>query len=607
MSEQGNNPHDAMVVCASDEDQPAQGGKRAYASIEEASDIDLSSVFDANVSLGEAFATLADHHRKMQAVLKKQRTEEAKEPGLEGGSVQEVDKASAAWPLFPPHHILQRRAAEKARAAAAKKKKAGRGPVLNNQQMELADRTGADNGNVQKADERTGPDNLIRPTPAIVKSPVPGHDDGQPPVSDEQLMETVEDPDLDSQSIQKAYQASASDHLIRPAPGIVRPLNPRTLVVDSLGLMLPDLDVGIEISWQSRFVYWVQTLCFLNSRAAKSMTPQTALIAFEDYVIHHRLLSLPAKQRARERAGSIVYRFGQDVALATEMVAAACAALELTTGDEAENKSVTTGRVASSPANDNASTATSQRPVFNARAEMAKQKRCYPSAANQPTCLNCSGEGHEAAECLRQECRYCGDMNHWHYCCPTRERCSNCRQLGHSTGDCKEEQAASKTQHVNCAFCGGDDHVERDCMDPWSDMDAKMKTIGRMVHAPVSCASCGAGDHVWSDCPAREDTSDPFQTMDSDGDDRSVTLEAETPIEASRDAVSSVHSPSPEVEFILHRRETTSGRRRGGWRRDGWRLGAIAPTTNAMPRVSFDFPPVDATRGRPTGRRVYLG
>ncbi|KAF4584118.1 Protein AIR2 [Ophiocordyceps camponoti-floridani] len=554
MSQQGKDPNDAIVIYSSDEEQPEQGTKRAHDNIEAALDMGNSPTIEDDASLSDATVKAeADDDCGMPSMPKKQRTETDKEAGLEGGSVEEADKPSPLR-LWRPRRAMA---------------------------------TSRD------------PDKLVRPDPDIEMPLAPGHDGGQPPASDEQQTETAEDDGLQGMSVLEAYQASASDHLLRPAPGILRPLHPRTLLVDSLELVLPGFDLDTNGPWQSRFVYWVRILCSFNSGVATSMTPHTALVAFENYVEYHTALSLYQKHKARQRAGGVVYEFGSNVASAMEMVATAWVVLKLTPDETAEKSSgATTARVASRPANDNALATPTRRHVLHAYAKMAKDRQ-------KLTCLNCSREGHEVVGCTFETCKFCSGGNHWHYACPTRRRCSKCRQLGHLADHCEGEWAVSQTRGLKCAFCESDHHLEGNCPEPWLKLEAITRRMGRVmvIHTPIMCALCGARDHFWSDCPTREETAN---------DDGQYMMEAQWA--AARDAVAPLHyRANTDSKMDVDGGEMHPGPNRhvgAGGNQAGPRH---ATTTDAMPRVSFEFRPQEGrggrhpTRGRGGWRRAFGG
>lgn len=129
-------------------------------------------------------------------------------------------------------------------------------------------------------------------------------------------------------------------------------------------------------------------------------------------------------------------------------------------------------------------------------AEVAYREKYFPGiGADESFCHACASRGHDAAACPNLACRFCRDPEHRSFACPTRRRCTKCRQLGHSKKDCSEKLALPRDE-LECAFCGSRDHLDASCHELWRSFSFVSDDAVRKVRSlPVYCYTCGRQGH----------------------------------------------------------------------------------------------------------------
>lgn len=120
-------------------------------------------------------------------------------------------------------------------------------------------------------------------------------------------------------------------------------------------------------------------------------------------------------------------------------------------------------------------------------------------------CLACGGDGHDSESCNVLVCSSCKTYNkHLTVYCPTRSRCSKCRESGHNESSCPYKLKQISLDEVTCELCHVVGHVEEDCELMW-------RTSGRQwvperypnIRIQLSCYECGNQGHLGNDCPSR--------------------------------------------------------------------------------------------------------
>lgn len=108
------------------------------------------------------------------------------------------------------------------------------------------------------------------------------------------------------------------------------------------------------------------------------------------------------------------------------------------------------------------------------------------------TCLGCMKTGHLSATCPAVNCKHC-DYHHPTDFCPLYQRCTTCREAGHTSEDCSVEM---KVITVPCDVCGSLSHVEQQCPERhFVPMDVKGP-----VQLWISCCICASRSHLAGDC-----------------------------------------------------------------------------------------------------------
>ncbi|KAK3325189.1 hypothetical protein B0H66DRAFT_113289 [Apodospora peruviana] len=113
-------------------------------------------------------------------------------------------------------------------------------------------------------------------------------------------------------------------------------------------------------------------------------------------------------------------------------------------------------------------------------------------------CVMCAHHGHSLVDCPELTCRFCGGDDHFTHKCPTRRRCTKCRQLGHSREGCHEKLALPKDQ-MECAFCQSRKHIETSCAALYR-FQPDPNRIRKVKALPVYCYLCGKEGHYGADC-----------------------------------------------------------------------------------------------------------
>lgn len=114
-------------------------------------------------------------------------------------------------------------------------------------------------------------------------------------------------------------------------------------------------------------------------------------------------------------------------------------------------------------------------------------------------CSMCASRGHDAVACPEMTCRFCRDHQHRSFSCPTRQRCTKCKQLGHVKKDCTEKLALPK-EEVECAFCQSRDHVDASCHELWRSFRLQPDAVRKVRSLPVFCYCCGRQGHHGAAC-----------------------------------------------------------------------------------------------------------
>ncbi|KAI1207256.1 uncharacterized protein F4807DRAFT_436370 [Annulohypoxylon truncatum] len=278
--------------------------------------------------------------------------------------------------------------------------------------------------------------------------------------------------------------------------------------------------------WNVRLYPWILALAEANEDMADRITAEVVKAGFNDHVNRKRMDSLltghinhinkirPVAQEVLEKADL------------KALISKAQNALQKKQTQTSEGK--TTGKK-SSPANESALKAANPNPLkeeyiqddapsvqnettpspSNRRArkkplspdeELRLQRRYFPLAEDPSIfCLCCSGIGHKTIQCPLLQCKFCGSEEHRIFACPTRRRCSKCRQLGHRAETCNEKLALAPGEQDECAFCGAE-HSDEQCTEIWRTYKVVPGQQKKVKDIPVFCYTCGGSGHYGPEC-----------------------------------------------------------------------------------------------------------
>ncbi|OHE95546.1 zinc knuckle [Colletotrichum orchidophilum] len=137
--------------------------------------------------------------------------------------------------------------------------------------------------------------------------------------------------------------------------------------------------------------------------------------------------------------------------------------------------------------------------------DLAQQRKYFPGLADSvQICVYCASLGHTSMACPKTRCKFCEHLHHFSWNCPTRERCTKCRQLGHGKAQCKEKLIHLDEEGMECATCGSQEHQEADCERIWRSYKPPTN-IKKVKPFPAFCAFCGTESHYSSDCHLNRD------------------------------------------------------------------------------------------------------
>lgn len=150
--------------------------------------------------------------------------------------------------------------------------------------------------------------------------------------------------------------------------------------------------------------------------------------------------------------------------------------------------------------------------------ELEQRHRYFPGVPDDAVfCLTCATHGHNTPDCPETTCKFC-QQGHFSYSCPSRQRCSKCRQLGHTKASCEEKLAmAAGEGFMECAFCQAQDHQEEQCPEIWETYRPQVGCIKQVRSVPIFCYCCGAEGHFGTDCGLADPKLPPSATWSNAG------------------------------------------------------------------------------------------
>jgi len=250
-------------------------------------------------------------------------------------------------------------------------------------------------------------------------------------------------------------------------------------------------------AWEEKFVVWCRSLAHLNEGKIKAETARERNRVSESYLRWVGTIDGLSKAKAAAARRSAVHYAQDNSALLTAVFAG---------GPPHSGHRATE----SDPAPQEDSTPSPRTAVSNGSVDGATglldgedaehREKYFPGIGpNETFCHLCASRGHDATKCPEMICRFCHDPEHRSFSCPTRKRCTKCRQLGHAKKDCNEKLALPQDE-MECAFCESRDHVDASCHELWRSFLFDSDTARKVRSLPVFCYCCGRQGHFGPDC-----------------------------------------------------------------------------------------------------------
>ncbi|KAJ0324924.1 hypothetical protein COL5a_007696 [Colletotrichum fioriniae] len=143
--------------------------------------------------------------------------------------------------------------------------------------------------------------------------------------------------------------------------------------------------------------------------------------------------------------------------------------------------------------------------IMTEEEDLEQQRKYFPGLADTvQICVYCATLGHTSMACPNTRCKFCEHTDHFSWNCPTRERCTKCRQLGHGKTQCKEKLIHLDEEGMECALCGSQAHQENECEKVWRSYKPP-RMIKKVKPFPAFCGFCGNESHYSSDCHLNRD------------------------------------------------------------------------------------------------------
>ncbi|KAF4966156.1 hypothetical protein FZEAL_10682, partial [Fusarium zealandicum] len=385
----------------------------------------------------------------------------------------------------------------------------------------------------------------------------------------------------------------------------------------SLSFIVPNLAHKKDGSWLNRFEDWVRVFHTLNSDQSHAVTPSLAQTVYAHYIEHHAGLK-PKKRRSAKQVSKELESTGALTALleslqttgpaldgavkqphkATSQKSKSSRASSISEGEIAEEadghdsdsdveyepslskneRRTTTSRQTSlkdygfqanaGPSSRSAPNGdqtpimpiNTTRNVPTGSEALEQQRRYFPSASDSTQmCLLCGRNTHLALNCPTLICSFCGSLEHGDICCPSRQRCDKCSQLGHQAAQCTEKLRLAEEEGLICAYCDSADHHERHCIQVCRSFWPDASTIRKVVFLSASCSLCGSDRHFSTDCKSRRDAvSNPTWSIEN----RDQYIDPECGLmaieESTRGPQSARTTRAPELKIRGHAARTTN-------------------------------------------------
>ncbi|KAL2148391.1 hypothetical protein VTH82DRAFT_2311 [Thermothelomyces myriococcoides] len=254
--------------------------------------------------------------------------------------------------------------------------------------------------------------------------------------------------------------------------------------------------------WEERFVAWCKSLIQLNGRKIKVDTVRERNRVTESYLRWVGTIEGLSKAKAAAARRTAVHYVQENSASLTDLFTST------SPGEQPQN----TDSVSPPPQNDatpsptgsisgdkNETAGDGETALLEEKLAAYREKYFPGLGPNEIICHMCASRDHDTTACPEAACRFCHDPGHRSFGCPTRLRCTKCKQLGHQKKDCTEKLALPPDE-AECVFCQSRDHVDASCHEIWRSFKFNPATARRVRSLPVFCYLCGLEGHYGSAC-----------------------------------------------------------------------------------------------------------
>ncbi|KAL2175847.1 uncharacterized protein P884DRAFT_261789 [Thermothelomyces heterothallicus CBS 202.75] len=253
--------------------------------------------------------------------------------------------------------------------------------------------------------------------------------------------------------------------------------------------------------WEERFVAWCKSLIQLNGQKIKVDTIRERNRVAELYLRWVGTIEGLSKAKAAAARRTAIHYVQDNSALLTALFAGTSPGGELQTTTSVlpppnDPRPSPTGAVSDGEDETSGGGGTD---LLEEKVAAYREKYFPGLGPNETICHMCASRDHDATECPETACRFCGDDGHRSFGCPTRLRCTKCKQLGHQKKDCTEKLALPPDE-VECIFCQSRDHVDASCHEIWRSFKFNPATVRRVRSLPVFCYCCGSEGHYGPAC-----------------------------------------------------------------------------------------------------------
>ncbi|KAK4237465.1 hypothetical protein C8A03DRAFT_15991 [Achaetomium macrosporum] len=272
-------------------------------------------------------------------------------------------------------------------------------------------------------------------------------------------------------------------------------------------------------SWEQKFVAWCRSLAKLNEGKIKVNTTRERNRVTEAYLKWIGAIDGLSRTRAATARREAVHYAQQNSAL--------LASIFSVRPPPSEPPAVGSAPLPQGNSTPSPVTAVANGPDYASVGPLdgedaAYRERYFPGIGLDETfCAMCASHGHAAAQCPQMMCRFCHVTGHRSFSCPTRLRCTKCRQLGHVKKDCREKLKLASGE-MECAFCQSRDHIDASCHELWRSFVFNPDTVRKVQSLPMFCYCCGHEGHYGPVCGLNQQkpTEGPWETWSKANHDR---------------------------------------------------------------------------------------